>query len=529
MDLRKRIGDRLVLFFLVCGLLVAAVTQVAAQGRGGAAPAAPGAAPAAGRGGGGGGNNPNPSAPTRPPLPEQLKEEAVNFQLVGFNDLQARSAYQPTIAQQGNRWIAYVGHHGGQAVNPLTGQMKQNGTLVIDVTDPKNPRTLIHLPGQPGATPQAGGEGAQMVRICSGATLPRADRTKYYMLRSYGGESHETWDVTDPAKPVRLAVVGSGLRDTHKNFWEGDTGIAFLVSGAPDWRTARMTQIYDLSDPTRPVFIRNFGLVGQQPGATVTPVPTELHGAISLGPSLNRVYMGYGTGATGYIQILDREKLLNGPKEPTEANLRYPIVAQIDMRTDMGSHTALPVLALNAAEFAKQKPRVAAASAEAAHASHVPPPQPSQARRDFIVSVGEKTGNQCPENRQMLRMIDVSNERFPMGVSMITVPEASGNFCDKGGRFGAHSVNENQIPAYAKRLLFLTYFNAGVREIDMRDPYNLKEVGHYIPAVTSKTANRCVGQGAAQACKIAIQSNNVEVDSRGYIYVTDRANTGLHI
>ena len=32
--------------------------------------------------------------------------------LVGYNDLQARSAYQPTIHHQDSRWIAYVGHHG---------------------------------------------------------------------------------------------------------------------------------------------------------------------------------------------------------------------------------------------------------------------------------------------------------------------------------------------------------------------------------------------------------------------------------
>ena len=28
---------------------------------------------------------------------------------------------------------------------------------------------------------------------------------------------------------------------------------------------------------------------------------------------------------------------------------------------------------------------------------------------------------------------------------------------------------------------------------------------------------------------MAIQTNNVEVDDRGYIYAVDRANTGLHI
>ena len=31
------------------------------------------------------------------------------------------------------------------------------------------------------------------------------------------------------------------------------------------------------------------------------------------------------------------------------------------------------------------------------------------------------------------------------------------------------------------------------------------------------------------ATKRAIQTNNVEVDERGYIYIVDRANTGMHI
>ena len=39
--------------------------------------------------------------------------EALNMRLVGSNDLQGRSAYQPTIAHQGDRYIAYIGHHGG--------------------------------------------------------------------------------------------------------------------------------------------------------------------------------------------------------------------------------------------------------------------------------------------------------------------------------------------------------------------------------------------------------------------------------
>jgi hypothetical protein len=36
-------------------------------------------------------------------------EEAHNVHLVDFHDLAVRSAYQPTIKKQGDRWIAYKG------------------------------------------------------------------------------------------------------------------------------------------------------------------------------------------------------------------------------------------------------------------------------------------------------------------------------------------------------------------------------------------------------------------------------------
>src|SRR6185295_10576290 len=126
--------------------------------------------------------------------------DSSNMQLVGQSDLQGRSAYQPEIKKQGNRWIAYVGHHGGSAINPITGKDEAHGTSVVDVTDPKNPKYLAHIPGQPLGPPMPNmpgmGEsgGAQMARVCSGAELPRADRSKFYLLRAYGntsGSAHE--------------------------------------------------------------------------------------------------------------------------------------------------------------------------------------------------------------------------------------------------------------------------------------------------------------------------------------------------
>ena len=459
----------------------------------------------------------------------QQRPEMRDMQLVGYHDLQARSGYQPVIHKQGDRWIAYIGHHGGTQPNPLTGQPESNGTSVIDVTVPKRPKYLVHIPGEMGEG-EAGG--AQMVRVCDGRELPRADKSKVYLLRSFGSTAHEIWDVTDPSSPSRVTVVVNGLVNTHKNWWECDTGIGYIIGGDPKWRTRRMTKIYDLSDPAHPVFIRDFGLPGQQPGST-GPVPTELHGPISLGPKVNRVYFGYGTGSNGIVQIVDRDKLLNGPKEPTEANLLYPQITRLDLPPDVGAHTAFPLLGMDVAEFSRQKaPPARGVPPPAAgphdHEASVPANQ-TQARRDFIAVTGETTANECLENRQMLRMLDTTIETRPFGASSWTVPGQSADFCARGGRFGTHSSNENFTPIYYKRVIFLAHFNAGVRAIDIRDPFNPKEIGYYIPAITSKTDKRCVGTGAEQHCRVAIQTNNVEVDDRGYIYIIDRANTGMHI
>ncbi|HSN15680.1 MAG TPA: hypothetical protein VLT61_13690 [Anaeromyxobacteraceae bacterium] len=59
------------------------------------------------------------------------RDERRNMELVGQDDLQARSAYQPIVHRQGDRWIAYVGHHGGEALNKLTGADRANTGLHI--------------------------------------------------------------------------------------------------------------------------------------------------------------------------------------------------------------------------------------------------------------------------------------------------------------------------------------------------------------------------------------------------------------
>src|SRR6476620_10525646 len=321
----------------------------------------------------------------------QARPEMEDMALVGYDDLQARSAYQPTIHHQGSRWIAYIGHHGGtnevpKPRNPLTGAEEFNGTSIIDVTDPRRPQYLFHIPGDEGLAEDGG---AQMVGVCDGKDLPKGDPNAVYMLRTFGNKAHEIWNTSDPAAPALITRL-DGLKGTHKNWWECDTGIAYLVSVVAGWRDDRMTEIYDLSDPAKPVKIRDFALLGQQPGAA-GPVPTRLHGAISLGPKANRVYFAYGTNEGGVLQIVDREKLLNGPKEPTVENLLHPQVGRLDMSPLTGAHTTFPVLEMPIAEFAKDKVGKV---------------------RNFVAVTNEQIKNECAEPRQFVWMVDVTVERY---------------------------------------------------------------------------------------------------------------------
>ncbi len=107
--------------------------------------------------------------------------EAKNMKLVGMNDLQARSGYQPTIHHQGDRWIAYIGHHGGtddvpDPINPQTGKAEPNGTSIVDVTDPAHPKYLRHIPGQEGSTKAAAlrWSACAMERRCRRGILQRS-------------------------------------------------------------------------------------------------------------------------------------------------------------------------------------------------------------------------------------------------------------------------------------------------------------------------------------------------------------------
>ena len=463
--------------------------------------------------------------------PEALSE-AQNMELVAHHPLDGRPSYQPMPHRYGDRWILFTGHHAGEVVNSLNDEIEGNGTSVLDVTDPSNPVYLAHIPAPPWQAEGSLslGTGAQHEQICNSEDLPGGTRGRVFMMRSLGNIAHEVYDVTNPSAPTFVStIVRTGdsppmepgadfydVKGTHKNWWDCETGVAYLASSITGWHKWRNLQAFDLSNPEKPVHIRDFNLVGTEPTATIPAVEAPggysgLHQTTILG---DRIYLAYGMDSSGVIQILDRDKFLNGnpdaedPFAPTPENLLYPQIARVDMPSYWGGHTVYPIPGMPIADYGDDR---------------------DHSVRDILVVVSEVTANECQSARHATFFLDITEEDKPFSISSFQVPEEPGDFCNRGGRFGPHASNDSMLSPYYGKVLFLSYFNAGVRAVDIRNPFQPKEIGHYIPAVTDNTDQRCVDVNGEQRCKTAIQTNNVNYDERGYIYALDRANTGLHI
>lgn len=101
----------------------------------------------------------------------------------------------------------------------------------------------------------------------------------------------------------------------------------------------------------------------------------------------------------------------------------------------------------------------------------------------------------------MVFLVDVTDETRSFPVANYQVPESAGGFCSRGRRFRAHSVSCSHHPDFYKKLIFVSYFNAGVRAVDNRDPFRPRESGYYTPAATGKTGARSWWTRPNQQCR----------------------------
>jgi len=154
------------------------------------------------------------------------------------------------------------------------------------------------------------------------------------------------------------------------------------------------------------------------------------------------------------------------------------------------------------------------------------PAAPVVVRLDPLLEI-EVVGDEAVNNNGIggLKYIWVYDIREPGNpVSIATMPQpAEADYCAKGGKFGSHNLHENRPGAFqSSRLIFATYYNAGVRVFDITNPFRPEEAGYFVPPAPQKMMDPRPGMPQV------IQNADCYVDKEGFIYLTD-PNAGLYI
>lgn len=150
--------------------------------------------------------------------------------------------------------------------------------------------------------------------------------------------------------------------------------------------------------------------------------------------------------------------------------------------------------------------------------------------RPLVVVNSEAIEEQGAEPLGYAGIVDISEETNPRLISLFpqpAPPQGLGvrNFYERPGRFGPHNQHQQQyqdVLYHNENLVFLTYFNAGLRIYDISDERTPREVGFFL------APDPVERRGLLPATGLVTQSEDVLVDSRRNIFVTDK-NHGIYV
>jgi hypothetical protein len=140
-------------------------------------------------------------------------------------------------------------------------------------------------------------------------------------------------------------------------------------------------------------------------------------------------------------------------------------------------------------------------------------------QRKLLAISDETVHDNAADFPKLLWFADASQEASPLIVSSAPLPPVA-DYARRGGRFGAHNLHENEPFGWSwqsEDIVFGTFFNAGVRAYDVRNPFQPVEVASFVPPAPPGSA-----VGAAQI-------NDVYVSSDGIVYAVDRCGGGLYL
>ena len=431
-------------------------------------------------------------------------DDAENVRLVGYNNMQGRYALQVTAKgdQANGSWV-YVANVANPRLkeglfNPITKKHEWNGTSILDVSDPAHPKYVWHIPNEVNAS-------SRSVSVVYDFGPDKRD----YLIRNVEASDRLTfqvWDITtrdsDPSKISMVSeIVGTPPNScgpgcggkfidapkppenanypeprAHKGWWSQTSGLFYDSANEPGFRST-LIQIWDLKDPKTPKFVGRAWLPGQKLGEPGFQDQYAHHPVVD--EQNHRLYVGYREGS-GHIAGYD----ITNPAKPT-------LVWSYDTSPPgRGPHTVSPIVYDTVPGWENAGPRKYA----------------------FVT---DELGEECGKaEKSKSYMFDLTHEDHPMPVSTYFLPV--GDNCKPGaGNFGPHQHAETvngELNRFEDKLAWVAYMNAGVRVVDISDPYHLNDVGHYIPKTNMHAADAR-----------PVQLTDVDIDNRGLAYATDRS------
>ena len=407
-------------------------------------------------------------------------ELARNIRRRGYLDIEGGGQ---VVVQDG---YAYVGH-----------MKPPKGTSIIDVSDPANPQVVAHV------EPPDEWSHTHKVRVCGDIMITNVEQDRRHFLRKgdkiaglrekglddaaiaaelkvkvseiavleealergYHSGGFRVWDISDKTAPKQLAYVKTHGFGVHR--FDMDENYAY-ISTEMEGYVGNILVIYDISDPSNPTEVSRWHMPGQHIAGGETPSWTgygvRLHHAMRCGDELWAAVWHAG------YRVLDASDITN----PTvKGSYRFPEAIPEP------THTVMPL-------------------------------EQEIGGRRYAVAIDEEHDHLPGRLHGFLWVVDVTDIK---NMEPIAAWDLSERYCpwvgESGVRFGAHQFREK----LDSTLVYATWFAGGLRVLDLADPKLPVEVAHFMePGPT----------GAPP------QSNDVDVDDGGLIYLLDR-NRGLDI
>ncbi len=327
-----------------------------------------------------------------------------------------------------------------------------SGTTLVDISDPRNPRKLATIP-----VPQ--GWHSHKVRAQDGIMIINHERFGNDGPAEFGG-GLAVYDTSHPAEPRLISKWLTAGKGVHRYDFDGRYA---YISPTAEGYIGNIVMILDLIVPEHPVEIGRWWIPGQwQAGGEEYPwhdyVVPRCHHPLRMG---DRLYVSYWHHGFFILDIADmsRPKLIShrntGPSFP------HP------------THTCLPV------------------------------PHDVKGRRIMVVA-DEDVAKLRPAAPAFAWVYDITDETNPLSISTFQVAGLDPDGAPQPQMMGCHQPSER----FRGNIIPFAWFAKGMRLVDIADPFNPREVGHFQPNPP---------EGADQS-----SSNDVTIDERGIIYLIDR-------